>query len=72
MLIDCITLSHKRKDDSLLTHMKRATARDFRIQAHDVIDKLKQIACAERQKEEGKRETSQVARDDDCCRRLQE
>ena len=45
-----VTLSAKRKDDSLVGLMKKATARDFRIQVGEVQKKLNQRATAEQEK----------------------
>jgi hypothetical protein len=50
-----VTLSAKKKDDSLLTLMKKATARDFRIQVSEVSSKLKQMDAEQRKQEAKKR-----------------
>ena len=51
-----VTLSAKRKDDGLVALMKKATARDFRIQANEVQNRLKAVEKERRQAEKKERE----------------
>ena len=57
-----VTLSAKSRDDSLLMLMKKATARDFRIQVSEVASKLKKLDHAKQKGEAEAREKAEKKR----------